>query len=126
MTSGTFLRILLATALSLLASPIMLAAGLPDAEKEKIESLISHLESIKDAKFTRNGTEYEAKSAAKFLRGKWDANKDSILTAKDFITKAATKSGTTGKPYLIQLKPGAPKLPCADYLNDRLKELDAR
>ena len=67
---------------------------------------------------------YDPATAAKFLRGKWDSNKDSILTAKDFIAKAATKSGTTGKPYLIRLKPGAPQVPCADYLNERLKELE--
>lgn len=112
--------------LSIMVAPRASAAPLPDAEKKKIESLISNLESLKDAKFTRNGTEYEPRSAAKFLRGKWDANKDIILSAKDFITKAATKSGTTGKPYLIQLKPGAPKIPCADYLGERLKELEAR
>lgn len=125
MTSRGFLRILVAVGVSLLAAPVVLAAGLPDGEKKKIEFLISHLESIKDAKFTRNGTEYDSKSAAKFLRGKWNAKKDAILTAKDFIAKAATKSSTTGKPYLIRLKPGAPQVPCADYLNERLKEFEA-
>lgn len=124
MTSRTFLRIVVPAGISLLAAPVATAAGLPDAEKKKIESLISYLESIKDAKFIRNGTEYDARTAAKFLRGKWDSNKDSILSAKDFIAKAATKSGTTGKPYLIRLKPGAPQVPCADYLNERLKELE--
>lgn len=125
MTSRAFLRIVVAAGVSLLAAPAVSAAGLPDGEKKKIEFLISHLESIKDASFSRNGKEYDSKSAAKFLRGKWNANKDDILTAKDFIAKAATKSSTTGKSYLIRLKAGAPQVPCADYLNERLKEFEA-
>ena len=121
MNSRSFLRIIVVSALAI---PFASAAALPEAEKKKIESLISHLGTLKGAKFNRNGKDYDAATAAKFLRGKWDANKDSILTAKDFISKAATKSGTTGKPYLITLKPGGPQTPCADYLGERLKELE--
>ncbi len=121
MTFRTFLR-------TVFACLISLAAILPShaepaaAEKAKIESLISHLENLKDATFIRNGSDYDAKSAAKFLRGKWQANDKDIQTAADFIAKAATLSSTTGKPYLIRFKDGT-QTKCSDYLTARLKEL---
>ncbi len=92
-------------------------------EKAKIESLITHLEGLNEATFNRNGSDYNAKNAAKFLRGKWDSHKNEIATARDFIEKAATQSSTTGKPYLIRMK-GA-DTPCADYLNAQLKKIEA-
>lgn len=98
------------------------AAGLPAAEKSTIESLLSHIGGLTDAKFIRNGKEYDAKSAAKFLRGKWEANEKNIHSATDFITVAATKSSTSGKPYLIQLK-GQPATPCGEYLTAKLKKM---
>ena len=58
------------------------------SEKHKIEQLIQRVENLQDAKFVRNGTEYDAKAAAKFLKGKWDANSSKIQTAGDFITIA--------------------------------------
>lgn len=94
------------------------------SEDAKINALISHVEALQDATFIRNGSDYSAKNAAKFLRGKWDSNKKDIVTAKDFIEKAATKSSTTGKPYLIKLKDSA-VTPCADYLNAQLKKIEA-
>jgi len=94
----------------------------PLSEKEKIEALIKHIEGLKDAKFVRNNTEYDAKAAATFLRGKWDNAKD-VKTAKDFIDKCATKSSTTGKDYLIRMKDGKEKK-SADYLKDELKKIE--
>ena len=120
-SSRSFLRavmgfvIFLSAATSSHAEP---AAG----EKAKIESLISHLENLKDATFIRNGSDYDPKSAAKFLRGKWQANDKDIKTAADFIAKAATLSSTTGKPYLIRFKDGT-QANSGDYLTARLKEL---
>lgn len=88
---------------------------------EKIEALISHVQGMADAKFIRNGKEYEAKDAAKFLRGKWKSKKGEIHSLEDFIEKVATKSSTTGKAYLIRLK-GAKEVPCATYLRERLSK----
>ncbi|MEQ1853378.1 MAG: DUF5329 family protein, partial [Chthoniobacteraceae bacterium] len=81
--------------------PFLQAEEIAPAEKAKIEALISHLETLKDATFIRNGRDYDAKTAAKFLRGKWEANQKEIKTAADFVSKAATKSSTSGKPYVI-------------------------
>jgi hypothetical protein len=95
----------------------------PVSEKQKIEALIKHVEGLKDAKFVRNGTEYDAKAAAAFLRGKWDANAAAIKTAKDFIEKAASVSSTTGRPYLIRLK-GGKEMKSGDYLRAELQKLE--
>jgi hypothetical protein len=91
--------------------------------KEKIEALIKHVEGLKDAKFVRNDTEYDARTAAKFLRGKWRASEAEIKTAQDFIDKAASVSSTSGKPYLIRFKDGK-EIKSGDYLRAELKKLD--
>lgn len=88
-------------------------------EKGRIEGLISQIENLKDATFIRNGKSYDAKSAGKFLRGKWQANEKDIRTAEDFIEKAASVSSTTGKPYLIQFSDGR-EVKCGEYLKEVL------
>jgi hypothetical protein len=99
------------------------AQGLPRAEKTKIEALLTHVGGLQGAKFIRNGKDYDAKTAVKFLRGKWEANEKKVRSAADFISVAATRSSTTGKPYLIRLKDAQPT-PCADYLNAQLRKLE--
>ena len=99
------------------------AQEMPPPEKEKVEALIKHLEGLKDAKFVRNGTEYDAATAAKFVRGKWEANAAEIKSAKDFIEKAASVSSTTGKPYLIRFKDGK-EVKSRDHLLAELEKLE--
>jgi len=99
-------------------------AGTSATEKQKIEALIAKVEGLQNARFIRNGSHYDAKSAAKFLRGKWSANEKEISTAKDFIAKAGTGSSTSGKPYLIRFKHGR-ETACAEYLKAELGKLDA-
>ncbi len=120
MTLRHFLRILL---VCLLASTVAGHAAAPD-ETAKIEALISHIENLKDTSFIRNGSSYDAKSAGKFLRAKWKANKSDIVTAADFIAKAASVSSTSGKPYLIRFKDGK-ETACGAYLAAQLKKLEA-
>ena len=78
------------------------AQNLSAAEKQKIEALIKQVGELKDAKFVRNGSIYEPAIAVRFLRGKWDTKEAEVKTVRDFIDKVATKSGTSGKPYLIR------------------------
>ena len=104
-------------------SPLLRAAEGTLSEQAKIESLLTTIESLSDATFVRNGSEYNAKNAAKFLRGKWDANKNDIKTARDFIDKAATKSSTPGKPYMIRPK-GEEEIACAEFLKKALGKLE--
>ena len=93
------------------------------SETRKIEALIKRVEQLKDAVFVRNGTEYDAKTAATFLRRKWGSNKSEIKTAKDFIEKAASVSSTSGKPYLIRKKDGT-ETKSGDFLRAELKQLE--
>jgi hypothetical protein len=95
----------------------------PPAEKEKIESLIRAVEGLKDARFIRNGSEYDSSSAAKFLKRKWESQTKEIATARDFIDKAASSSSTSGKPYLIKFKDGK-TIKCGDYLTGELKRIE--
>ena len=92
-------------------------------EKQKIEALIKHVEGLDGAKFVRNDKAYDAKSAARFLRGKWEADEAAIKTAKDFIDKAASVSSSSGKAYLIRLKDGK-EVKSGEYLHAELKKLE--
>ena len=116
MIRNAFIRLLLLAFIPFLGITPAHAQENADA---KIEALISHIGTLGDAKFIRNGSEYGAKDAAKFLRGKWQANKKDIKTPADFIEKAASKSSTTGKPYMIRFKDGK-EIPCGEYLKGRL------
>jgi len=100
------------------------SAEISAEEKRKIEALITQVQTLKDATFVRNGSDYDAKTAARFLRGKWSSNETEIKTAQDFIAKAATGSSTSGKPYLIRFKDGR-EVTCAEYLKGEIKKLDA-
>ena len=108
----------------LLAAPSFLyAQSLPVAEKQKIEALIKQVGDLKDAKFLRNGSTYEVSSAVRFLRGKWDANAAEVKSARDFIDKVASMSGTSGKPYLIRFNDGR-EIKSRDYLLGELQKLE--
>src|SRR5260221_8237561 len=67
-------------------------------EKEKVEGLFKHLETVKNATFIRNDVEYDSKTAALFLRSRWEKHEKEVKTAKEFIEKFASVSSTTGKP----------------------------
>ena len=99
------------------------AQNLPNSEKQKIETLIKQVANLKDAKFVRNGSAYNADSAAVFLRRKWQANESEVKTAQDFIDKVASFSATSGKPYLIRFKDGS-ESQSRDFLLTQLKKLD--
>ncbi|HEX6800953.1 MAG TPA: DUF5329 family protein [Candidatus Binatia bacterium] len=110
--------------LVLVVTPSFLRAQtLPATENQKIEALIKHVGDLKDAKFIRNGSTYEPSSAVRFLRGKWNANKTEVITARDFIDKVASMSGTSGKPYLIRFKDGK-EIPSREFLLTELKKIE--
>lgn len=113
---------------SLLVSALVLAASLtlaapPSAERKKIEMLIEQVRDLKDAEFVRNGSSYNARHAATFLRRKWQANDSSVQTARDFIDKVASESGTSGKPYLIRFNDGK-EIQSREFLLVRLQNLE--
>jgi hypothetical protein len=96
----------------------------PDPEKQKIEALIKQVGDLKDARFIRNGSTYEVATAVRFLRGKWEANEAAVKTARDFVDKVASFSGTSGKPYFIRFNDGR-EVKSRDFLLVELKKLEA-
>jgi hypothetical protein len=95
------------------------------AENQKIEALIKQVGDLKDAKFVRNGSTYEPATAVRFLRGKWAANDAEVKTARDFIDKVASASGTSGKPYLIRFKDGR-EIKSQEFLLAELKKIEPK
>jgi hypothetical protein len=107
---------------ALLASATAHAAP-PPAELARIERLIQFVESQQEIRFVRNGSTYSPKEAAKFLRGKFNKMGEHVATAQQFIEQIATKSSTSGEPYLIRLADGR-EIPSARFLGDELKRMD--
>ena len=100
-----------------------LAAAAPpptQADEQVIEKLLAQVAAQADVQFVRKGEAYDAATAVKFLRGKWDRQREDVNTVRDFIDKIATKSSTTGQPYLIKFKDGH-TVECRDYLLGLLK-----
>jgi hypothetical protein len=95
----------------------------PLTEKAKIEALILRIENLKDAVFVRNGTDYDAATAARFLRAKWQGQTKEIATAAEFIEKAASQSSTSGKAYMVRFKDGR-DVKCGDYLKAELAKIE--
>ena len=107
-----------------LATPtLLLAQALDPAEIQKIETLIKQVRALKNARFIRNGSSYSADDAATFLRLKWQANESNVKTARDFIDKVASFSGTLGKPYLIRFNDGR-EIKSREFLVAELKKIE--
>ena len=123
MKTSRIISAALLLAVSMMGPLDLRAAEKPLTEKEKIQVLIKALESLKEATFIRNDSDYDAKAAARFLRGKWQAQEKEIKTAMDFIDKVASVSSTSGKPYVIRFK-GAREVTCGEYLKEELKKLE--
>jgi hypothetical protein len=117
------LRNLVCLLVLLLGWSIPRAESALEFEKQKIEALINRVSDLKDAKFIRNGTEYNVATAVRFLRGKWKANDGDVKTARDFIDRVASASGTSGKPYHIRFKDGQ-EIPSRDFLLTELRKLE--
>jgi len=107
------------TAIALVLIAAAHAAPTPVARAE-IEYLLSAVASS-DCRFYRNGTWYDAKSAAAHLRSKYEslAAKDLIRDAGDFIDRAATKSSISGKDYAIRCD-GVAEMSSRQWLTDLL------
>ncbi len=109
----------------MLLPPVVVGQTAPAAERHKIESLIKQVGDLKDAKFVRNGSTYEVATAVRFLRGKWEANDAEVKTARDFIDKVASASGTSGNPYLIRFKDGR-EIKSQEFLLAELKKIEPK
>jgi hypothetical protein len=97
------------------------ARGAPPAlAQSEINYLLEFVEASGCA-FYRNGSWYDSKRAQAHLRDKYDwlAARDQIVTAEDFIEKAATKSSLSGRPYWVSCGGGAP-MTSNQWLRDEL------
>jgi hypothetical protein len=94
-------------------------------ELSRIEKLIQFVETRKNMKFVRNGTEYSCADAAKFLRGKLDSMGQDVTTAREFIERIASKSSMSGEAYHVKFSDGRSML-ASQFLSDELKRLESR
>jgi hypothetical protein len=108
----------------LLLPSVVAGQTAPASERGKIESLIKQVSELKDAKFIRNGATHDVSTAVRFLRAKWEANDADVKTARDFIEKVASESGTSGEPYLIRFSDGK-EIKSQEFLLAELKKLEA-
>lgn len=105
------------------SSTLSLAAPPTPAATQEIEHLIAHLKTS-GCEFQRNGSWYSSTKAAEHLRGKYDylLKKGWVVTAEDFITRAATESSMSHKPYQVRCA-GKEAEPSASWLQAELKRL---
>jgi len=96
---------------------------MPPAEKHRVERLIQYVESRTDCAFVRNGTAYTSHDAADFLRKKMDYMGDRVSTAQQFVDQIASRSSTSGEPYMIRHADGRMEH-SAKFLSDELKRMD--
>ncbi len=75
-------------------------------EAAKIRYLIASVATLEGAKFIRNGSEYDAPSAADHLRLKLKNAGKRVRTAEEFIKFCGSKSSMSGEPYLIRFTDG--------------------
>ena len=110
---------LASTAIALIWIAAAQAAPAP-AAKAEIEYLLSAVASS-DCRFYRNGTWYDATSAAAHLRAKYEtlAARGLIGDTEDFIDRAATKSSLSGRDYAIKCE-GIAEMSSRQWLTDLL------
>lgn len=96
---------------------------LPPAERQRIERLLNAIEQDTSVRFDRNGTRVGGADAARFLRAKWARNEAGVDSAEAFIERIASRSSTSGRPYLVC----AGEADCTEarvWLSARLRSLD--
>ena len=99
------------------------AHGAPaPAARVEIDYLLSAIETS-GCTFYRNGSWYDAKSAAAHLRSKYEylLARDAISDADAFIDNAATKSSISGRAYAIRCQ-GSPDVSSHDWLTRQLEQ----
>lgn len=78
--------------------------------------------------FYRNGSWYDSRQARAHLRYKYEALMagDRIQIAEDFIDKAASKSGASGRPYEVRCAKGSTAVPAGQWLREELTRYRAK
>lgn len=116
-------RLVAGSLLLLGTAAVPVRAAPPPQEQSRIDRLIRYVESQKAIKFIRNGTEYTAEDAGKFLRGKLEAMGSEVTTARQFIKRIASRSSMSGQPYHVRLADGQILL-AENFLEDELQRIE--
>lgn len=90
-----------------------------ETEQRKIEYLISSIADLHDARFVRNGSEFDSQRAADHLRLKLRFAGSRVKTAEDFIACCATGSSMSGEKYWIKFPDGR-LVAAAEFLRGKL------
>lgn len=98
-------------------------AAPPPAEMARIERLLTALAARRDLRMIRNGSEYDCDTAVTFLRRKLSSMGDDVKTAEEFIDRIASRSSTSGKPYLVRLSDGK-EITSGEFLRLELVRLE--
>lgn len=93
------------------------------SEDQKIQHLISAVESLSGCTFIRNGSEHTPHEAAEHLRRKLNSAGGNIHTVDDFITQIAASSSLSGEEYQIRFQDGR-TLPAHEYLREELQRMN--
>src|SRR5688572_26607993 len=117
--SRSFVALVAAASISFAASG---AVPNPSAKLE-VEQLLARL-AASGCQFHRNGTWHNAAEARAHLEKKYRylLDKNLVRTSEDFISLAATKSSTSGKPYLVKCG-DQEEVPSAKWLAAQLEKL---
>jgi len=109
----------------LLFASLAHAAPLSPASRDEIDSLLSKL-SASGCQFGRNGSWYTYAEAQAHLRKKLDylVDKGAVVSAEQFIERAATKSSVSGRAYEVRCG-GNPPVPSGAWLFSELQGLRA-
>ncbi len=75
--------------------------------------------------FIRNGKRYNSQDAEAHLRMKYRHGKSHASSSESFISRLASASSVSKKPYYIQCD-GKERVPSGDWLRQRLDEYRAR
>ena len=79
------------------------ATAYADTKNDEISYLINSV-GKNGCVFIRNGERFSGKEAREHLRSKRKLNAHLIHSAEDFIKKIASRSSTSGEPYLISCR----------------------
>ena len=99
------------------------AAPTPAPLRAEIDALLTRLESS-GCRFNRNGTWYPAAEAKAHLLKKlaYIERRGTLVSTEQFVETAASKSSTSGKPYLVQCA-GADAVQSQAWLSAQLRSL---
>jgi hypothetical protein len=93
----------------------VLSADQAEMEISYLLSFVAESECI----FNRNGTDHEAVEASKHLQKKYNYARSRISTSEQFISRIASKSSITRKPYTVRCK--GQEIKTGQWLTDALQ-----